>query len=243
MKNLLRFEGYHLIRQKSVFVISVLMLLFLTTQTHTSPARMEYFQQIGYGAEDMVVGLLSDCFFLSFLAVIIPLVVCRDYEQNVLKNVYAKGYTPERVFTGKFIFTLVFAAVLCLITMALGYVQTMMVFGWSALNLGSILFAQFVAVLAYAAFDFIFCILFQKSGYAIAWLVLIPPIGGLLLDILDSYLPISFSFGSLWITQTMSYIHGGTITGREIAQSLLTSVAYVVVCYIGGRCLLKKKEQ
>lgn len=242
MKKLLRFEMRNMLRQKIIYAAASAMLVLLTLENYTSPARMQYYQQIGYGVGDMVVGIVSSCFFTYFLAVIIAPVVCRDYEQNVLKNVCAKGYAQSTVYSGKFLFSMILATALFALTVLVGFTEALIVFRQKPSGLLTVMLAQYLAVLAYTAFYFLFCQIFRKSGYAIAFLVLIPPLGGLLLDNLDSSLRIPFSFGSLWITQTMAYIHGGNITGRDILGSVAASLSYIVICYFAGRLVLKRQN-
>lgn len=242
MKNLLRFELHNILRQKIIYAAVLAMLILLTIENYTSPSRMEYYQQIGYGAEDMAVSIITSSFFTYFLAAIIPLAVCRDYEQNVLKNVCAKGYSFGKIYSAKFLFIMLLTAVIFAITILTGLAETAVVFGRLPSGLLTILLAQFAASLAYAAFDFLFCQLFRKSGYAIAFLELIPPLGGLLLDNLDRTLSVPFSFGSLWITQTMAYIHGGDITGRDILSSLTASIVYIIICFSVGKFIQNRQN-
>lgn len=237
MLKLLKFEFYNMVRQKIIYIVMVIMLIFLTLLNQTSPARLEYYNQIGYGVEDMIVGALTSCFFTSFIAIIVSFIACRDYEQRVIKNIYAKGYTHSIVYGTKYLFVMLVTVACYVLTVGVAYVEAMVVFGPQKTNIFMIMFAQLVAALAYSAFGFMICQLMRKSGFAIAFLILVPPIGGLLLDMLDGALPISFCFGDLWITQTMSYIHGGTISGKEIGLSLVTSIAYMIGCYfIGLQC-------
>lgn len=239
MKKLLKFEFHNLLRQKMVYVLAAAMLILLSLMNNTPPGRLEYYHKIGYGIEDMIVGSLSSCYFSSFMAAIVAFLVCRDYEQNVMKNIYAKGYTHEQVYSAKFLFALMVTGAVCLLTIAVGVAEAVMVFGPSRTDIALIMIAQFTAMLAYTAFDCLICQLVQKTGFSILLLILLPPLGGLLLDQIDYRIPFDFSFGDLWISQTMAYIHSGTITGKEIALSFATSGAYIVGCFFAGRKIAK----
>lgn len=234
MRKLLRFEFRNMVRQKIIYVIVAVMLILLSLLNNTPEGRLEYYHSIGYGIEDMIVGTLTSCFFSSFMAAIVAFIVCRDYEQKVMKNIYAKGYTHSQVYLAKFIYTMLVTAVVCLITIAVGVIEAVMVFGPGKTEITLIMIAQFVAMLAYSAFGYMICQLLKKTGFAIIFLILVPPLGGLLLDQIDMFVPFDFSFGDLWITQTMSYIHGGTIDGREIVLSFITSLVYIIGCYFIG---------
>ena len=232
-----------MLRQKIVYLIVAIMLVLLMLQNNISPARLQYLQEIGYGAEDMIVSLISNAFFTYFLAAIISFIACRDFEQNILKNVYAKGFTGEKVYTAKFLFILLITSIVFVLTILIGCIQTAIVFGLPPMaELYPILFAQFIAVLAYAAFDVLFCVIFKKSGLALAFLILVPPLGGLLLDLADMYLHLPFSLGNLWITQAMAYIHGGSITTQDLLYSLLTSACYMIGCFFLGRFIAKHQR-
>lgn len=234
MKKLLKFEFQNMLSQKIIYIIVAVMLVFLSLLNNTPEGRLEYYHSIGYGIEDMIVGALTSCFFTSFMAAIVAFVVCRDYEQNVMKNVYAKGYTYEQVYLAKFIYIMIVTAVICLLTIVVGVVEAVMVFGPGKTDITLIMIAQFVAMLAYSSFGYMVCQIIKKIGFSIIILIMVPPLGGLLLDQIDMFIPFNFSFGDLWITQTMSYIHGGTIDGREIVLSFVTSIAYIVGCYFIG---------
>lgn len=240
MGKLLRFELHNMLSQKIVYCCIAIMFIFLTFLNYTSDDRMLYYQTIGYEIEDMIVGTLSNCFFTSFMAVILSFVACRDYEQNVIKNIYAKGYTFFEVYTAKFLFILILTAIISILTIFVGTIEASMVFGIQKTNILSIMIAQFIATLAYSAFGFMCCCWLKKSGFAVAFLLLIPPLGGLLLDAIDTMLPFDFSLGNFWITQTMAYIHGGTISTKEIIFSILTSGCYIIGGYFAGYKLIKK---
>lgn len=240
MRKLLKFEFRNMVRQKIIYVIIVVMLVLLSLLNNTPEGRLEYYHSIGYGIEDMIVGALTSCFFSSFMAAIVAFIVCRDYEQNVMKNVYAKGYTYSQVYLAKFIYTMIVTAIVCLLTILVGVVEAVMVFGPGETDIFLIMLAQFVAMLAYSAFGYMVCQILKKTGFSIILLILVPPLGGLLFDQIDAFIPFDFSIGDLWITQTMSYIHGGTIDGKEIILSFITSLAYIVGCYFIGLKVTKK---
>lgn len=174
------------------------------------------------------------------MAAIVAFIVCRDYEQNVMKNIYAKGYTHSQVYLAKFIYTMIVTGVICLLTITLGIVEAVMVFGPGKTDITLIMIAQFVAMLAYSAFGYMVCQILKKTGFSIIVLILVPPLGGLLLDQIDMLIPVDISLGDLWITQTMSYIHGGTIDGKEIVLSFITSLVYIIGCYFIGLKVSKK---
>ena len=239
MNKLLKFEFYNMLRQKIIYVVVAAMLILLSLMNNTPEGRLEYYHTIGYGIEDMIVGALTSCYFSSFMAVIVALIVCRDYEQNVMKNIYGKGYTHNQVYMAKFLCVMIVTAVVCLLTIIVGIIEAVMVFGPAETDITLIMIAQFVAMLAYSAFGYMVCRILKKTGFSILLLVLVPPLGGLLLDQIDVLIPFDFSFGDLWITQTMAYIHGGSIDGKEIALSFITSFVYIAGCYFIGLKLSK----
>ena len=242
MNKLLKFEFRNMFRQKIIYVIVIVMLILLSLMNNTPEGRLEYYHSIGYGIEDMIVGALTSCYFSSFMAVIISLIVCRDYEQNVMKNIYGKGYTHNQVYSAKFICAMLVTAAVCLLTLLVGIVEAVMVFGPSETDIVLIMIAQFVAMLAYSAFGCMVCAILKKTGFSILLLVIVPPLGGLLLDQIDVLIPFDFSFGDLWITQTMAYIHSGTIDGKEIVLSFITSFAYIIGCYFIGLRLSRSRS-
>ena len=242
MNKLLRFEFHNMLRQKIIYIIIAVMLILLLLINNTPAGRLEYYNSIGYCLEDMIVGILTSCYFTSFMAAIVAFIVCRDYEQNVMKNIYAKGYTHDQVYLSKFIYSMITTAVICLVTLGIGISQAVIVFGPGKTDITLIMIAQFVAMLAYSSFGYMVCQILKKTGFSIILLILIPPLGGLLLDQIDMFIPFDFSFGDLWITQTMSYIHGGTIEGKEIFLSFLTSIIYIVGSYFIGLKVSKKRS-
>lgn len=242
MSKLLKFEFRNMARQKILYIIVAAMLILLSLMNNTPAGRLEYYHSIGYGIEDMIVGALSSCYFSSFMAAIVAFIVCRDYEQNVMKNIYAKGYTHTQVYTTKFLYTMIVTGVVCLLTILVGIVEAVMVFGPGKTDIALIMIAQFVAMLAYSAFGYMVCQFLKKTGFSIILLLLVPPLGGLLLDQIDYLIPFNFSFGDLWISQIMAYIHSGTITDREIALSFITSFAYIVGCFFAGLKFSKSRS-
>lgn len=243
LSSLLMFETHNFLRQKSFYVLMAAMLILLSLINNTPEGRLEYYIAIGYGAEDMIVSALSSCFFTIFAGIIAAVCMGRDYEADVIKNVYAKGYTKSQVYTAKFIFTLIIMAVMYIITMAVGVAEAYSVFGKPGMNMTAILLGQLVGVLAYGAFFCMVCHVLKKSAFAIVVIVLLPMVGELVLGVIDSYLHLGIYFTDLWITQTLAFMTGGTITGQDIALAVTKSIVYIVICYFAGRTVNNRQEK
>lgn len=112
MIRLLKFEFRKLRKQKSFYICTVFMLALLLlsaiTMHELGDANAPF--TISYGsAAEFTLNTLNGSNFIFISAVFTVLSVCDDYEQQIVKNIYAKGFTRSAVFAAKWI--TVFAAV------------------------------------------------------------------------------------------------------------------------------------
>ena len=117
MGNLLRFEFRKLFGQKSFYVCTLLLLLFVFLSAVLSKLIAENADDASYPAL-MTVNILRSSLQSANLPLILgiftALFVCTDHADGTIKNIYAKGYPRTAVYFSKLTAILAAAALFCL---------------------------------------------------------------------------------------------------------------------------------
>ena len=109
MSKLLHFEWRKLWRQKSLYICFGfgLLIIFLSVLSLKSFDILDT-------AMNMVYLALNNGFTV-FLGIFIALFICQDYNQQTIKNIYARGYGRNAVFFSKYLISLFVTVLMALI--------------------------------------------------------------------------------------------------------------------------------
>lgn len=240
MGKLLKLEFRKLRKQKSFYICTALMLALLLFSAVTM--KQAY---IGAGAA-FAENALSACSFLMFAGIVTALLVCDDYEQQTIKNIYARGYSRSQVYFSKFIsvflaVTAMFALVeLGAILLGCFYfgVEDGTGFRW----LGTIA-AQYAACMANVSFYFVVSATLRKNGAAIAGVLVAPTLVSMALGLADSLLKSeTVVLANWWVAALPAAFSGQTAEAGRFAGCFLASLLYIPFFVLGGRFFQKKLE-
>ena len=124
MNNLLKLEFTRLKRQKSFYVCTIIMvaLIFLSMLTanalaNASPEIAAEFKASGI---ESLIGGMGNSSFTLIASIFAVLFVCEDYDQQIVKNIYARGYSRKSVYLSKMVSVFVSTTVMFVIVEALG---------------------------------------------------------------------------------------------------------------------------
>ena len=123
MIKLLQFEWRKLWRQKSLYICFGIGLgiIFLSLLS------MKVFEAVGDATSNMIFTLNSG--FVAFLGIFIAIIICQDFSQQTIKNIYARGYRRSSVYLAKYIISLSATLLMALLYMSFGFILTLILGG------------------------------------------------------------------------------------------------------------------
>ena len=206
MKNLLKFEFRKLRSQKIFFIslavifvtclLSALSSKFLLAMFGTdAPSSFSTAEQVMYSATGLTFNLVC--------IIIVAVVVCRDYEWSIVKNVYARGYRRESFYLSKFVYTgaLVTAIFLSSILFTALVYGALFSFEWVGGKGVLLLLIQYLSLMAGFSFYYAIASTTKRLGATIAISIFAPSIISLVLGALTFAFKIdNFSLASYWFS-------------------------------------------
>ncbi|MBQ9898746.1 MAG: ABC transporter permease [Ruminococcus sp.] len=240
MRRILRFEFHKLFRQRSFYICSLVtaVLLILGIPVFTKIAKMEL---SGWEYAAMV---LSNSQYTMILGIFTSLFICDDFDQQVLKNIYSKGYSRRKVFVGKYISSLFAAGMMYLFDIIVAFIGGTVVWGVGEVG-DSIrtLFLQGLVLIGYHAFFFALSMILGRTGPSIAIGIVATTMITLVLTILDVILkPKKFSFTDYWLDAFLNNAGDSDVKTKVLAVSLVGTFLFAAVFLAVGYAFNRKKQ-
>ena len=249
MGRLLHFELHKLVRRKSFYICTliVISIVFATTYTtiligKNAGAEEPYVT----GTEKMLsavgTGLLS-----TVIGVFIPLFVCEDFTGGTIRSVITRGYSRGGIYFSKLIAALLACVVMAAVCMAAGYGAGTLLGGDAGGEITrehvNLLLSQLAVVAAYCALFFAISYLIKKTGGAIAVCVLLPNILTILLALVDTKLAEQDkSISGYWLDDLITQLSATGVAADDIRKALLIALAYFSASIIIS-CLATSKRE
>ena len=254
MDRLLKFE-FRKLRSQKVFYIS-LAIIFGYTLVSALIAKFTYDLAAQLAAEEgfimpaissaeQIMNAANGGLLTLLLAIAVPIIVTEDFDQGIIKNIYAKGFSRGSVYFAKLIYaaacaTALFAAQILCTTFSFGIIYGFEWVGWKGFGL---LWAQYLAYLATFAFYFTISASFKKVGSSIAINIFIPSVIGLLLNLISLALAKEdFSLANYWIAALLPDLSEFAVTGERILECIIASVVYIGAFITGGYFINRNTE-
>ncbi|MCR5692140.1 MAG: ABC transporter permease [Eubacterium sp.] len=245
MARLLKFEFRKLFFQKSFYIcggISLILMIATMVISHMASLMIAEGQLLN-PANDGVKAAVSAVDLSSIqliLPIFLPLYVCVDFTQGTIKNILARGFSRSQVLWSKYIvcqvaglsiYAIHFVFALCLGSLLGGLGQ------WSLKALAS-LAVQTLVLTASISFYFMLCMLFQTMGASISLGILLPSVGGTILNVTQL---LTEAYG-MDLKIDLSYISVTGLTGKisdlgSFHKSDLISCLVVSLIYLFLTCL------
>ena len=247
MSKLLRFELYKLIRHKA-FIICSSIILGLNIFTVVMLKILANFLGedsipiSGGGYVLMTMGSSFSYIICAFTAVF----VCSDYEQETIKNIYARGFTRTGVFFAKYIAVIAATVAIYLVVALFNFILGSLLLsgGQDVDDLAVKIVLQILLVWAYTSLAFMFGMLFKRNGPAISLSIVTPLVITVILTIVtliidvsnleDAFLS-SVSLNSYWLdgitsSVSVSIIDLGLGAGEttDMLRNYIMTIVYAV---------------
>lgn len=114
MRKLLQFEFRKLRQQKSFYICCFLLIVFVLLSALLNKIILEHSAdpiQAPTGTDGITSALASGNITL-IIGIFTALFVCEDFTDGIIKNIYAKGYSRNKVYFSKLIVVLFFPSLL-----------------------------------------------------------------------------------------------------------------------------------
>lgn len=229
MQNLLKFEWRKLRKSKSFYICMGIMagLLFLSAFTyHTILQTASEFVGITF-----MQRALNESSFTLVIGVFIAIFVCEDYEQQIVKNIYARGYSPKKVYIAKMISVWIAVSIMFLFVEIFGFLFGTMYFGTGEIDVTQIIGRigiQYVIIMANTTLYYAMTSIIRKNGSSIAACMVVPMVVNMIFGIVDSLLRIEeISLTDFWISSFLSELTTLQLGSKRMLVCLLFSLLYI----------------
>lgn len=247
MKNLINFEFRKLFKQKSFYICTAIMLAMsffglLLSKTLASNADFDMAMPT---AKSVLLTAISSSSFTMLCGIFIALFVCTDYDQQTIKNVYARGFSRNSVYFAKFIVCLISTIVMFLVTLIFNYIVGTVMFDGTAEpgNYVGLIAGQLLYCIAYASFVFAVSLVVKKVGVSIALAILGPSLIGTVINLADAFLKIeNFKISSYWIDGFINDLSSLATDTSRLTVCIVLSIVYAMVFIVAGYFISKKQE-
>lgn len=251
MKQLLRFEFRKLFRAKSFIVCSLISFALILISVLTYKALSGVINdpsiiETGYTGLLMLKSSYNNGSVTLIGSIMISLLVCDDYTNDTLKNVYAKGYTKENVFLAKMISSLTAFLIMLLGGMILSFFFGCVFFdgvGEAGSNYAGSMIAIILIALAYFTIFFSIAILLRKLSLSIT-INIIGPIGmTAILALADSILKIKdFSLTSYWLDGRLTELSKLTPETSSVIGGVVVAIVVIAGFFSLGYFIHRKRD-
>ena len=245
MGKLLKFEFRKITKQKSFYICFGIVFLLAVLNVVLTKSLSSESEEVIFSTGSMLVKSLSGSSFMMILGIFTALYVCDDYTNNTLKNIYAKGYTREKVYLSKYIMSVLVAVVMSLITMAITVALCSMNGATQDLQSSIIksILSQIILVIAYQSLYFGVSMIFGHVGGSIAFNLVGPSLVVTILTLITSILKIdSLNISSFWLDSAFNSVTILNPSNEIITKGVIMGLIYIVIFCVGGLFLTKKKE-
>lgn len=241
-------------RQKAFYICLGIMLAMIIISGITykvlakhaaSIAEITEGEQLPLTAEAFILGLLSASSFSMISAIFVSIVVCSDYENQIIKNVYARGYSRSSFYFSKMIYVFVAMTVMFITVFAVSVLLGVTLFGTEGIETKTFLLmaAQYVVAMAEVAAFFALSSAIKKLGASIAVGIFAPLIISLLLELADTALKLKdFKVAKIWLSSFTTDLSDITVETGRILACVALSVVYAALFLVAGFAVNKKTE-
>ena len=238
MGKLLKYEFFKLRKQKSFIICSTLLFAInafsaLLNKNATAASELVGFMSSGY-------------LYAIIIGIFVSLFVCEDYEQQLVKNIFSKGYSRTGVYFATFIAVVAAATVMILLAMLSAFLFGFIRGGAGTFDAdaGGKITNDVIVVFVFVCFFFAVAAIIRKTGGVIAVNVIAPVVVYILLTAIDARLKIDFSITSVWFVSFFSGDLFSMFSGKPLDLGLKTtlSAGYIVLFIVAG-WLLNRKTQ
>lgn len=249
MKQLLKLECRKLFKRKSFYICGAIMLVLLFLSMLTTNALMDLSPELGtllaVNGVDSMLSSLDSASFVLIISIVTVLAVSDDFDQNTIKNVYAKGYSRIGVYFSKMISAWFGATLLFVAVMLLAFLLGSAFFGVGTISAKAfgLIGGQFWVMLANVTIFASIALMLRKVGGSIAICIVGTTFIGVILALIDVFIQIDgFTLSDYWIDGFLVSLTSLSVDGERIAVCLIGATIYLILFFLLGMFVHKKRD-
>ena len=244
MMSLLRFEFRKLWKQKRFYIctgvmVSLILLSGVTTKVLLGDAT-------GMTAIELMLNAVENSSFLMIAGIFVALHICEDYEQQTIKNIYARGYTRTEVYFSKLVTAWLSTTIMFLMIVLISFVLGNIYFTAGSADVGKLielLFVQYLVCMANISMFIALSTVFRTNGSSIAATIVFPMLVNVVLALLDSYLKLEkIHLADYWVSSLSNGLSTLTMHNGKMVQCGILAVIYCMIFIAIGWHFSKKVE-
>lgn len=260
MGKLIKFELRRLRGMKSLYIcvaivismvlLSAAMTKLLETSFSLAPQDlMGTMGELSDFASDptaILVGAMNNGSFVIIAGVFISILVCEDFGYQIVKNIYARGFSRQQVYAAKLVVSVLATAIMFVLVELGAFLIGGLMFDFSVRfdsHLLGILGSQFIVALANGVFSFLLASVIRKNSGAIAAIILVPTIMDLLLTLVAVALKLeSSALSSYWLSSMAIKLSVTSVTSAEMLGCVIASAVLIPVMAVLGSLASKRYD-
>ncbi len=204
MRKLLKFEFRKLLHSKSFYICLAIMLfmIFIVAQSNQSAFEFslqengivhtdEVAAEVGKEARCDGVGAMLMAVYSSeyilIAGIFVAIFICDDYSQSILKNIYSKGYSRNKVILSKLLTILIATSAMYILVCLYAFILGASYFGVGegGAKIFVKMLVQYISCIANVSFAFAISSWIRKKGASITIIVFAALIISLILSLID----------------------------------------------------------
>ncbi len=245
MKNLLKFEFRKLLKQKSLYICTLASVLMFTLMFVIKVKELQNMGAAMPSVANSMLNAISSATFTMICGIFVVLYTCTDYDNQTIKNVYARGFSRTLVYFAKYIVSIIAMLAMLFVVFLVGFIESKIYFTGETEqgNYVGLFIGQLLYCIANTSFVFAITIMLKKVGVSIAIAVLGPELINMLLSLVDTFLKLDkFKLSSYWFENFLSDLSNVATTNTRIAVCISVSVAYIALFVFLGYFVNKKSD-
>lgn len=259
MKDLLKLEFHKLKRQKSFYVCLGIMIAltilaavvqkYLPKMTNNMlPADEMEGVTITVDeipADTFVVNAAVNSSFILLSAIFVCIVYCEDYDQHILKNTFARGYSRKSVFFAKIIHIYTACTIMFVLVALISVAIAVSLLGLKSIEASvlKLIGVQYLVCMAYTALHIAICSMIRKMGISIVICILVQSLVTLVLGIIQRLLKLENPvITNYWLDGLLLDTSVITTTGERLVKIAIASAVYLMGLTALGRLFSSKVE-
>lgn len=192
-----------------------------------------------------VLGAVSASLYTLLSAVFIAIVVCEDYEQQTVKNIFSRGYSRRSVFISKAVCVFTACTVMFIAIHLAAALLAVLLLGMKTFNTGILknLAVLYLVCMAFNAMHLAVSSIIRKAGGSIAICIVAPTLLSTLIGVLQSLVKLEKpDISSYWIESFLGAAGSLETASGRLVEVAIASCVYIVLFIFLGDLLGRKVE-
>ena len=224
----------------------VRLLLSAATANALKNAAGELTASLELSGISSLIGAVNNASFILVASIFTTITVCEDYEQQIVKNIFSRGYTRRQVYFGKLAAVLFGATVLFVVVEAAAFLLGSAFFGMGDvgnLKAYAVVGVRYVICMANIVMCYAISAVLRKNGSSIAACIVVPMLVNVALGMADTFLQLKdYSVTQLWISSFLEDVTSLAVKTSRMLTCLGASILYIPVFLFAGWVIFRKLE-